>query len=406
MIYLNFDRSPKTVLENLGPLGKDPNLILVDCFTAGKGASSPVFLKFYQDDPPDPSRVVMVENPADMKAVSRELYKVHDRLQGDVRLVFDSLTGMQELWGGEEALLDFYAHSCPRLYELETIAYWIMEKRAHTSRCRARIAQLAQVVIELSVKRGANYLTIVKAEKRDPANFQKPFSYWTRGREVRLDRHRRTAGGLNLGAKIKNLRARAGISQTELARQVGVTPSTISQVESDLIYPSLPALLKIAEVLGVQAGAFFQRRPRLGNGPGFPFRPGTPGSPAFGARRPGRSQKVHSPGFRRPGRTLLDRSSTGPPLARAFFLPQGRRNRLRSVRPIGNAPGKRRGSGGSRRSDLPDHGRAQGVAQYGFGTGQTGLVQRALRIKAAAGIKVRPGSKLTAPGRLHKAGLL
>jgi quercetin dioxygenase-like cupin family protein len=37
-----------------------------------------------------------------------------------------------------------------------------------------------------------------------------------------------------------------------------VTPSTISQVESDLIYPSLPALLKIAEVLDVDINSFFQ----------------------------------------------------------------------------------------------------------------------------------------------------
>jgi DNA-binding XRE family transcriptional regulator len=48
------------------------------------------------------------------------------------------------------------------------------------------------------------------------------------------------------------------LSQTELAKLVGVTSSTISQVESNSIYPSLPALLKMAEVLSVQVNAFFQ----------------------------------------------------------------------------------------------------------------------------------------------------
>jgi transcriptional regulator with XRE-family HTH domain len=38
---------------------------------------------------------------------------------------------------------------------------------------------------------------------------------------------------------------------------VGVTPSSISQVESNLIYPSIPALLKMAEVLGVPVASFF-----------------------------------------------------------------------------------------------------------------------------------------------------
>ena len=39
---------------------------------------------------------------------------------------------------------------------------------------------------------------------------------------------------------------------------MGVTPSTISQVESNLIYPSLPALLKMAEVLAIDVSSFFQ----------------------------------------------------------------------------------------------------------------------------------------------------
>ncbi len=42
---------------------------------------------------------------------------------------------------------------------------------------------------------------------------------------------------------------------------MGVTPSTISQVESNLIYPSLPALLKMAEVLCVDVSSFFQETP-------------------------------------------------------------------------------------------------------------------------------------------------
>jgi transcriptional regulator with XRE-family HTH domain len=43
-----------------------------------------------------------------------------------------------------------------------------------------------------------------------------------------------------------------------LAKLVGVTPSTISQVESNQIYPSLPALIKMAEILSVDVTSFFQ----------------------------------------------------------------------------------------------------------------------------------------------------
>ncbi|MBV5267853.1 MAG: hypothetical protein JZU67_05000, partial [Burkholderiaceae bacterium] len=93
-------------------------------------------------------------------------YNVHAKLKGDVRFIFESLTGMQELWHGEDQILNFYAHSCPRLYELNTVAYWMIEKRAHSSRLRAQINHIAQVVIDLSVKRGKTALTLIKAEKR------------------------------------------------------------------------------------------------------------------------------------------------------------------------------------------------------------------------------------------------
>ncbi len=259
IIYVSFDRSPKTLMEKLGPLADYPNLIVLDCFTNGKGSSSPVFVKFYEHGGPKTKcRVQRVEEPRSVQSFMKELYEVHEHLDGDVRLVFESLTGMEELWGGEEHLISFYSHSCPRLYELETVAYWIMEKNAHSARLRAQIAQIAQVVIDLSIKRGTTLLSILKAENREAENLQTPYRYWAKDVSINFDLDRRATGGLDLGQRIKELRTRRGLSQTELARMVGVTPSTISQVESNLIYPSLPALLKMAEILAVDVSALFQ----------------------------------------------------------------------------------------------------------------------------------------------------
>ena len=53
LIYVSFDRSPKNLLDKLGSLGDSGNLIILDCFTNGKGAGSDVFLKFYRDRMPD-----------------------------------------------------------------------------------------------------------------------------------------------------------------------------------------------------------------------------------------------------------------------------------------------------------------------------------------------------------------
>jgi len=58
--------------------------------------------------------------------------------------------------------------------------------------------------------------------------------------------------------RLKELRTKHGLSQTKLAKLVGVTPSNISQVESNLIFPSLPALIKMAEVLSIDVSSLFK----------------------------------------------------------------------------------------------------------------------------------------------------
>jgi transcriptional regulator with XRE-family HTH domain len=156
------------------------------------------------------------------------------------------------------ACLIFYSHSCPRLYELNTIAYWILEKNAHSHRFRAQINQIAQVAIELSIKRGTTSLTILKAENRQADAQYKPHKFWTKDLTITFDTQKRISGQVDLGLRLKYFRTKRGLSQTELAKLVGVTPSTISQVESNLIYPALPALMKMAEVLSVDITSFFQ----------------------------------------------------------------------------------------------------------------------------------------------------
>lgn len=259
IIYVSFDRSPRNLLDKLGSLAQNPELIILDCFSCGKGEGSDVFLKFYEEDHSEwPCRILKVDNPEKVDHVMDAFYGIHAELEGDVRFVFESLTGMQELWGGEDSIVKFYTHSCPRLYELNTIAYWIMEKRAHSPRLRAQINQIAQVAIDLAVKRGTTSLTVLKAENRERDTMNRPYNYWTKGMHVTFDSERSRTGRVELGIRLRELRTKRGLSQTELAKFVGVTPSTISQVESNLIYPSLPALLKMAEILAVEVSSFFQ----------------------------------------------------------------------------------------------------------------------------------------------------
>ncbi len=259
IIYVSFDRSPRNLLEKLGTLGDYPLLTILDCFTYGKGAGSKVFLDFYNTKKTELTcRIIPVKDPRKPDNVSDALYGIHEALEGDVRLVFESITGMQELWNGEEHIISFYSHACPRLYELNTIAYWIIEKRAHSQRLRAQINQIAQVAIDLSVKRGKTALTVIKAEKRNLDMLNKSYNYRVKDLGITFHFDKQTKSGIDIGTRLKELRTKHGLSQTKFARFVGVTPSNISQVESNLIFPSLPALIKMAEVLSIDISSLFK----------------------------------------------------------------------------------------------------------------------------------------------------
>ena len=259
LIYVTFDRSPKNLVSFLGPHAESQNLTILDCFTNGKGDRSEVFNKFYEKDGALwPYQVIKVNDPTNPIHVGEAIYGLHSNLSGDVHFILDSLTGMQTLWGGEESVIDFYARTCPRLYELDTIAYWLIEKGAHSNKLKANINKIAQVAIDLSVRRGKSTLKILKAEKRNSKFLNEQHEYQCEASDIVFESQGEIKGKFDLGAQIKSIRLKRGFSQKRLAELTGVTPSTISQVEKNTIYPSLPALFRIAESLSVEAATFLR----------------------------------------------------------------------------------------------------------------------------------------------------
>lgn len=259
LIFVTFDRSPKNVISFCGLLAESPNLTILDCFTNGKGNRSEVFEKFYEKDGALwPYHVIKVNNPTNPDHVAEAMYGLHSNLSGDVHFILDSLTGMQAIWGGEEQVIDFYVRTCPRLYELDTIAYWIIEKGAHSTKLKANISKIAQVAIDLSVRKGKSTLKILKAEKRNSKFLNEHHEYLCEESDIVFGYQKRINAKFDIGTKIKSVRLMRGLSQKQLANLAGVTPSTISQVEKNLIYPSLPALFRMAESLSVEASTLLK----------------------------------------------------------------------------------------------------------------------------------------------------
>jgi len=177
--------------------------------------------------------------------------QIEDDKGAGVRYIFDSLTGMQDIWGDENATHKFFTYSCPRLYDLQTIAYWVLEKDAHTSSFKAKLRHITQVTLELDKENGELFFKVVKLEGRFSRNVFLPKRYEVWNNDIVFP----SIGGKkpsNLGDKIRGLRKRLGMTQKELAEQVGVTPSFISQLEKNLISPSLNSLLKLSDKLNTQ----------------------------------------------------------------------------------------------------------------------------------------------------------
>lgn len=62
---------------------------------------------------------------------------------------------------------------------------------------------------------------------------------------------------MNIGARIKELRALNGLTQEELADRTELSKGFISQLERDLTSPSISTLADILQCLGITIGEFF-----------------------------------------------------------------------------------------------------------------------------------------------------
>lgn len=69
---------------------------------------------------------------------------------------------------------------------------------------------------------------------------------------------------LTLGARIRSIRQQRRQTLEALARQTGLTASFLSQVEREVVSPSVASLQKMAQALGTTVGTFFDEAPQKG----------------------------------------------------------------------------------------------------------------------------------------------
>jgi transcriptional regulator with XRE-family HTH domain len=258
VIYVSFNQSPHTILQKIGETGPKGTFVLLDCFTSGKGKNDRAFTKFYENNR-DP-RVIRVEDPRNIEQFTTLLASLEDSSESGGRYVIDSLTGMQDLWGDENRTYKFFTYICPLLYDLGTVAYWVLEKDAHSQKFKANLRHITQVVLELYKRKEKLWIKALKLEGRPNREAFKPHAYEINEEAVVITSVKKEALP-DVGRRVRELRMRAGMNQKELADRVGLTPSFISQLENNQIAPSLSSYIQICDALGVSLSDTLEKRP-------------------------------------------------------------------------------------------------------------------------------------------------
>jgi DNA-binding XRE family transcriptional regulator/quercetin dioxygenase-like cupin family protein len=113
----------------------------------------------------------------------------------------------------------------------------------------------------------------------------------------------------DIGRRLAAHRGQRGMRVAELAREVGVTPSLISQIERGMSRPSVSTLFAIAQALDVPVDAFFRepQQPAAAARQDGPSGPGSSGLPGPGQAGPGQAPPADGRYVvRRGGRAVID----------------------------------------------------------------------------------------------------
>ncbi len=175
VVLVSFNHSPQSTLGSVPDFFNRDRLKVIDCFSSGKGKNDEVFSVFYERDPAA-SVVTRVADPSDSQELVSVLGDLEKECPGAL-YIFDSLTGMLELWGDESSVTDFFSYCCPRLYDMRTLAYWLLEKEAHRDVFLATVRHVTQVVLDIDVVGGRGGLTLRKCEGRPSSQIGVPHPF-------------------------------------------------------------------------------------------------------------------------------------------------------------------------------------------------------------------------------------
>ncbi len=162
-----------------------------------------------------------------------------ERAGAGARVLIDSLDDFVQRLGPARALT-LFTRICPQLFDAGAICYWTAGERSRP--IRDEIRSVTQCVLDITGDR----LRVVKAEGRTGSRGR---LYHLQVAEGRVELTEERALG-RLAEGLRRLRAERGVTQSDVARAAGVSPSAISQAEAGHRGLGLETVMMIAEGFG------------------------------------------------------------------------------------------------------------------------------------------------------------
>jgi len=274
-IYVSFDFPPQKIRDRYECFFDQNDFILVDAFTFGKGKDDKYFKSFYdRESIRSNPNIICIKDMTEPEEFINTMSELQGKFKDDFlcKYVFDSLTGMQELWGERNAL-HFFTYTCPKLFELKALAYWPIVKGAHSESFLAHVMHITQLVIHLSFEQDKTCVAgFLKMDGR-PSNllcdnhsylFESNNIKFTGPAEILTEKgsienkifqqpgtpkralYAKNKGPFQLGDRIRDARLKKHMAQIEMARILKITPSALSQIENNQCLPSLQLFIEIA----------------------------------------------------------------------------------------------------------------------------------------------------------------
>jgi len=112
-----------------------------------------LYIRFGEHDPILPDRpdlkIIEINPRPGFDVFTGEVHQVIEKHGREVFYVFDSLSSLASMWATDELLANFFQVTCPFLYELDTVAFFALERGKHANQTVARVRDTTQVLIDV-----------------------------------------------------------------------------------------------------------------------------------------------------------------------------------------------------------------------------------------------------------------